>query len=61
VERGFDTVLGARPLRRAVERYLEDPLAEEILRGSFQKTDSIIVHAGKKGAGLQFKEATLAK
>jgi ATP-dependent Clp protease ATP-binding subunit ClpC len=31
--KGFDPTYGARPLRRAVERYLEDPLAEEILRG----------------------------
>ena len=33
IGKGFDPVYGARPLRRAVERYLEDPLAEEILRG----------------------------
>ena len=33
VEKGFDPVYGARPMRRSVERYLEDPLAEEILRG----------------------------
>src|SRR5258707_1343677 len=33
VAKGFDPQYGARPMRRAVERYLEDPLAEEILRG----------------------------
>jgi ATP-dependent Clp protease ATP-binding subunit ClpC len=33
VGKGYDPSLGARPLRRAVERYLEDPLAEELLRG----------------------------
>jgi len=33
VSKGFDPSLGARPLRRTVERYLEDPLAEELLRG----------------------------
>ena len=33
VEKGYDPTYGARPMRRAVERYLEDPLAEEILRG----------------------------
>ena len=33
VEKGFDEKFGARPLRRSIERYLEDPLAEEILRG----------------------------
>jgi ATP-dependent Clp protease ATP-binding subunit ClpC len=34
VEKGYDPQYGARPMRRAVERHLEDPLAEEILRGS---------------------------
>jgi ATP-dependent Clp protease ATP-binding subunit ClpC len=33
VNKGFDPALGARPLRRTVERFLEDPLAEELLRG----------------------------
>jgi ATP-dependent Clp protease ATP-binding subunit ClpC len=33
IGKGFDPTYGARPLRRAVERYLEDPLAEEVLRG----------------------------
>ena len=33
VEKGFDEKFGARPLRRSIERYLEDPLAEELLRG----------------------------
>ncbi len=36
IEKGYDPALGARPLRRAVERYLEDPLAEEILKGSIK-------------------------
>jgi hypothetical protein len=33
IGKGFDPMYGARPLRRAMERYLEDPLAEELLRG----------------------------
>jgi ATP-dependent Clp protease ATP-binding subunit ClpC len=37
VEKGYDPNYGARPMRRAVERYLEDPLAEEILRGKFHE------------------------
>jgi ATP-dependent Clp protease ATP-binding subunit ClpC len=43
VEKGFDPTYGARPMRRAVERYLEDPLAEEILRGKFQDKSPIFV------------------
>jgi len=43
IERGFDPVYGARPLYRTLQRYLEDPLAEEILRGKWQKGKKIIV------------------
>jgi ATP-dependent Clp protease ATP-binding subunit ClpC len=35
VEKGFDPKLGARPLRRAVEEYIEDPLSEDVLKGKF--------------------------
>jgi ATP-dependent Clp protease ATP-binding subunit ClpA len=45
VGRGYDPQYGARPMRRAVERSLEDPLAEEILKGSFHEGDPIIVSA----------------
>jgi ATP-dependent Clp protease ATP-binding subunit ClpC len=38
---GFDQTMGARPLRRAVQRYIEDPLAEEVLRGMFRPGDTI--------------------
>ena len=40
IEKGYDPQYGARPMRRAVERYLEDPLAEEILRGTLKGGDS---------------------
>lgn len=43
VEKGYDPQYGARPMRRAVERYLEDPLAEEILKGSFHDGEPIQV------------------
>ncbi|MEK7275192.1 MAG: AAA family ATPase, partial [Candidatus Desantisbacteria bacterium] len=36
-KKGFDPAYGARPLRRAIQRHIEDPLAEEILRGKFKK------------------------
>ena len=42
VEKGFDQKYGARPLRRAIQKYVEDPLAEEILRGSFKEGSKII-------------------
>ena len=43
--KGFDPMYGARPMRRAVERFLEDPLAEEILKGSFHEGEPISVSA----------------
>ena len=42
VTKGFDEKFGARPLRRAIQKYVEDPLAEEILRGSFKEGTKII-------------------
>jgi ATP-dependent Clp protease ATP-binding subunit ClpC len=42
-EKGFDPNYGARPMRRAVERYLEDPLAEALLRGSVKAGDKVRV------------------
>jgi len=42
VDKGYDEKFGARPLRRAIQKYVEDPLAEEILRGSFKEGTKII-------------------
>jgi len=42
VDEGYDPNLGARPLRRAVQRYIEDPLAEELLLGGFVSGDHIL-------------------
>jgi ATP-dependent Clp protease ATP-binding subunit ClpC len=42
VDEGYDPNLGARPLRRAVQRYIEDPLSEELLLGRFTAGDHII-------------------
>jgi len=46
VERGYDPAFGARPLKRAIQHYIEDPLALEILEGNFQEGDHILVDAG---------------
>src|SRR5437773_1342959 len=43
VEKGYDPQYGARPMRRSVERFLEDPLAEEILRGAIHEGEPILV------------------
>ena len=41
IDKGTNTDFGARPLRRAIEQYVEDPLSEEILRGNFKGKDLI--------------------
>jgi len=46
IDKGFDADYGARPMRRAVEKFLEDPLAEDLLRGKFDNTSSIRVQVG---------------
>jgi ATP-dependent Clp protease ATP-binding subunit ClpC len=52
IEKGYDPQYGARPLRRAVERYLEDPMAEEILKGTIKNGDFVVV--GEKDKALTF-------
>ncbi len=53
INKGYDPQYGARPMRRAVERYLEDPVAEEILRGSYQPGQ--LLHVVKDGEKLAFQ------
>jgi ATP-dependent Clp protease ATP-binding subunit ClpC len=59
IKKGSNTDFGARPLRRAVENYIEDPLSEELLKGEFQGKDTIVVDAIKddedKPRRLDFK------
>ncbi len=59
VKQGYDPVYGARPLRRAVERYVENPLSGRILRGEFAGGDSVLV--GVEGEGLTFSVKKGAK
>src|SRR5689334_15437326 len=59
IKKGSNTDFGARPLRRAVENFIEDPLSEELLKGEFQGKDTITVDAIKddedKPRRLDFK------
>jgi ATP-dependent Clp protease ATP-binding subunit ClpC len=56
IEKGYDEKYGARPLRRAVEHYLEDPLAEAMLRGDVKEGDPILVV--RNGDKLEFRQKT---
>ncbi len=53
IEKGYDEKYGARPLRRAVEHYLEDPLAEALLRGEVKENEPILVV--RNGDKLEFR------
>ena len=55
VDQGFDPVFGARPLKRAIQRLIENPLAEALLSGAFMSGDEIV--ASQSGDGLQFSKA----
>ncbi|HYX92538.1 MAG TPA: ATP-dependent chaperone ClpB [Myxococcaceae bacterium] len=46
-DRGYDPVYGARPLKRAIQRYVQDPLALRILKGEFVPGDTVVIDAGK--------------
>ncbi|MET0291528.1 MAG: ATP-dependent chaperone ClpB [Steroidobacteraceae bacterium] len=52
-EAGFDPVYGARPLKRAIQQQIENPLAERILRGEFSPGDRVTVKSGADGLSFE--------
>ncbi len=61
VDKGFDEKFGARPLKRAIQKFVEDPLAEEILRGSFKEGTKIIAKHVEDAEELVFYDESLEK
>ncbi len=57
IDQGFDPTYGARPLKRTIQKRLEDPLAEEILKGRFRGGAEVIVEVGKDGP--EFRETSV--
>ena len=55
VEKGYDEKFGARPLKRAIQKYIEDPMAEEIINQSIEEGDKITVGLNKDKSDLQIK------
>lgn len=53
-DKGFDPTFGARPLRRALQKYLEDPIAEELLKGKFPEGTVVKVKVNKRTGELRF-------
>jgi len=57
---GFDPAYGARPLRRAIQRHVENPLSKSILKGEFGEGDAVVVDVDQNG-GLVFRKGTPAE
>jgi ATP-dependent Clp protease ATP-binding subunit ClpC len=55
LEKGFDPVFGARPMRRAIQNLIEDPLAEGLLHGRFQPGDTVLVDRAGDDLTLETK------
>jgi ATP-dependent Clp protease ATP-binding subunit ClpC len=53
IEKGFDPVFGARPLKRVIQRYIEDPLAQEIIAGKFK--EGAVIKVSQKNEELFFE------
>ena len=53
-DKGYDVQFGARPLHRAIQKYIEDPLAEEILNHSVKEGDTLVGDIDKENTGLTF-------
>lgn len=58
IDKGYDPVYGARPLRRAVEKHLEDPIAEEILRGKIKNSSKVQVSVAEGVLCFESTETT---
>jgi ATP-dependent Clp protease ATP-binding subunit ClpC len=56
IDQGYDPVFGARPLKRTIQRYIENVLAEEILGGKFAEGDKIVAEI--RGERISFEKAT---
>ena len=59
VEVGSDVKNGARPLKRAIQRFVEDTLAEEILKGTIKKSSKVVVDFDAEARGLTFQSPSV--
>jgi ATP-dependent Clp protease ATP-binding subunit ClpC len=54
-DKGYDSQFGARPLHRAIQKYLEDPLAEEILNMTIKPGDTMLAELDKENGKITFR------
>jgi ATP-dependent Clp protease ATP-binding subunit ClpB len=59
-EKGYDPAYGARPLKRVIQKELQDPLAEMILSGAIKDGDHVVISAGKQGLTFNGRLAAAA-
>ncbi len=56
---GYDAQFGARPLRRAMQKFVEGPLSVQMLQGKFKAGDSVVIDVTPEGTGLSFTETVI--
>jgi len=61
VQKGYDPVYGARPLRRAIQRYVENPISTKILQGEFKEGDTIAINLEKDNLSFAARKAVRTK
>jgi ATP-dependent Clp protease ATP-binding subunit ClpC len=63
VDRGYDEKFGARPLKRAIQKFIEDPLAEQIINASLKAGDTILMdlEEGKEELSVVIKKQKTGK
>ena len=59
-EKGFDKDFGARPLKRAIQKYIEDPMAEEIINGEIKEGDAILIDVNEAKDGVKIQSKNVA-
>jgi len=60
-DKGYDEAFGARPLRRALQRYVESPLSQRLLAGQFQSGDEVLIDLDPEEDALSFTKAEAAE
>ena len=60
-QKGFDPQFGARPLRRALQRYVESPLSVKLLRGDFEKGDLVVADVGEEGLVFERRQGEVSE
>ena len=61
VQKGYDPVFGARPLRRAVQKYVENPVSTKILQGEFKEGDTVAVNVQEDNLSFSARKTAKAK